>query len=320
MKKTYFLLITAFLLSACGAESTINAEATFTPTVELASITSTFTPVPTPVPATETASPTPQPTLQPSIRISPNDGMTQLFVPAGSVHMGGLDIFAENDEKPPHIVRLNAFWIDQVEVTNGMYGLCVQAGVCKSPVKVNSDNRFDYFYNPEFRDYPVVYVTWLDARTYCEWAGRRLPTEAEWERAARGDDMRTYPWGDEPPNSELVNFNNSVGDTSRVGSYAEGASPFGGLDMAGNVWEWVADFYEVEYYAESIGTNPTGPVERIGRTNRVIRGGSFQDSMLNMRVPNRGYALGPDPDAQVFNTAFPGFSSVKIGFRCAADN
>jgi serine/threonine-protein kinase len=246
--------------------------------------------------------------------------MTQLFIPAGAVHIGGLDIYAENDEKPPHIVQLDAFWIDQVEVTNGMYGLCVQTGVCKAPSNTSSDNRFDYFYNPEFRDYPVVNVTWLDAHVYCEWAGRRLPTEAEWERAARGDDMRTYPWGDEPPNAELVNFNNSVGDTSRVGSYALGASSFGALDMAGNVWEWVADYYDVGYYAESTDTNPSGPEEKIGRTNRVIRGGSFQDSILNMRVSNRGYAQGPDPNALISNTVFSGISSVKIGFRCAADD
>jgi formylglycine-generating enzyme required for sulfatase activity len=246
--------------------------------------------------------------------------MTQLFIPAGTVHMGGLDIYAENDEKPPHIVQLDAFWIDQVEVTNGMYGLCVQADVCRAPSNTSSDNRFDYFYNPEFRDYPVVNVTWLDARTYCEWAGRRLPTEAEWERAARGDDMRTYPWGDEPPNAELVNFNNSVGDTSRVGSYSLGASPFGGLDMAGNVWEWVADYYAVDYYAESMDANPTGPEDKLGMTNRVIRGGSFQDSILNMRVSNRGYTQGPDSNALISNTVFSGISSVKIGFRCAAND
>lgn len=234
--------------------------------------------------------------------------------------MGGLDIYAENDEKPPHIVKLNAFWIDQVEVTNGMFNLCVQAGVCRLPANTGSDNRIDYFNTSEFRDYPVVNVTWLDARTYCEWAGRRLPTEAEWERAARGDDMRTYPWGDEPPNAELVNFNNSVGDTSRVGSYSLGASHFGALDMAGNVWEWVADYYAVDYYSESADANPAGPEEMLGRTNRVIRGGSFQDSILNMRVANRGYAQGPDQSSLTSPAAFPGISSVKIGFRCAADN
>ena len=107
--------------------------------------------------------------------------------------MGGMDILMENDELPAHDVTLDAFWIDQVEVTNGMYELCVEAGVCRPPVKVNSDNRADYFGNPEFRDYPVIQITWYDANAYCQWAGRRLPTEAEWERAARSDDMRNFP-------------------------------------------------------------------------------------------------------------------------------
>ncbi len=319
MKKIYFLILIVCLLSACQAEAPVTNVSIATSGVTSVPTTEKPTSVPTPVPATETVLPTAEPTQQ-SMRISPNDGMTQLYVPAGNLHMGGLDIFAENDEKPVHVVQLNAFWIDQVEVTNGMYGLCVQAEVCTLPAKLNSDNRADYFGNPEFQDYPVVYVTWMDARTYCEWAGRRLLTEAEWERAARGDDMRTYPWGDEPPNAELVNFNNTVGDTSRVGSYAEGASPFGVLDMAGNVWEWVTDYYDVKYYAESTDANPTGPAEKAGRYNRVLRGGSFQDEILNMRVSNRGYALGPDPSAIPPTPAYYGISSVKIGFRCVADH
>lgn len=245
--------------------------------------------------------------------------MTQLYVPAGSVAMGGLDIFADNDEKPPHVVQIDAFWIDQVEVTNGMYGLCVQAGVCALPVKLNSDNHREYFGNPEFQDYPVVYVTWLDAKTYCEWAGRRLPTEAEWERAARGDDLRTYPWGDEPPNVELANSNNVLGDTSRVGSYAAGAGPFGALDMAGNVWEWVGDYYDMRYYEGSPESNPIGPAERKDKYNRVIRGGGYQDPAVNLRVSNRGYELGPNLSILPNNPAYYGNSSVKIGFRCAAD-
>lgn len=319
MKKICLLILIICLLAACQAEATnvsiptATSAVTSVPTIEVPAL------IPTLATATETTPPTAEPTQQ-AMRISPNDGMTQLYVPAGTLRMGGLDIFAENDEKPPHDVQLNEFWVDQVEVTNGMYLLCVQAGACELPVKLNSDNRADYYNNREFRDYPVVYVTWMDAKTYCEWAGRRLPTEAEWERAARGDDMRTYPWGDEPPNAELVNFNNTVGDTSRVGSYADGASPFGALDMAGNVWEWVSDYYDVGYYAESIDANPTGPAEKPGRYNRVLRGGSFQDESLNMRVSNRGYALGPDPNASPATPAYSGFSSVKIGFRCVADH
>jgi eukaryotic-like serine/threonine-protein kinase len=251
------------------------------------------------------------------MKISAIDGMTQLFVPAGIVKMGGLDVLLENDEIPAHDVTLEAFWIDQVEVTNGMYGLCVQAGVCRPPVKVNSDNHEYYFGNPEFQDYPVIQVAWFDAQAYCQWAGRRLPTEAEWERAARSDDMRDYPWGNEPPNEQNSNANNTVGDVTRVGSYAAGASPFGALDMAGNVWEWVADYYQPDYYAESPLMNPTGP-ENGGLDHlRVIRGGSFQDSLFDLRVSNRGYEVGPDPSKLPNVDAYYGRSSVKIGFRCA---
>ncbi len=246
--------------------------------------------------------------------------MTQLFVPAGLVKMGGMDILMENDELPAHDVTLDAFWIDQVEVTNGMYGLCVEAGICRPPVKFNSDNRADYFGNPEFKDYPVVYVAWYDANAYCQWAGRRLPTEAEWERTARSDDMRNYPWGNEPPNSENSNSNNIVGDTTRVGSYAIGASPFGALDMGGNVWEWVSDYYRPKYYAVSPSVNPTGPDNGGLNHLRVIRGGSFQDNLFDLRTSNRGYEVGPDLSKLPNDDSYYGRSSVKIGFRCAADD
>ncbi|HET7144801.1 MAG TPA: SUMF1/EgtB/PvdO family nonheme iron enzyme, partial [Anaerolineales bacterium] len=176
---------------------------------------------------------------------------------------------------------------------------------------------FDYFGDPEFQDYPVVEVTWYDANAYCQWAGRRLASEAEWERAARGDDMRTFPWGDEPPNAHNSNSLNIVGDTSRVGTYTEGASPFGALDMAGNVWEWVADYYRHSYYAESPDENPTGPAEDPGNHLRVIRGGSFQDDMLNLRLSNRGYEVGPNPSVLSADPAYYGHRSTKIGFRCA---
>jgi len=234
--------------------------------------------------------------------------------------MGGLDVLLENDEIPVHDVTLDAFWMDQVEVTNGLYGLCVQADMCRLPVKLNSDNRGDYFGNPEFQDYPVIQITWYDANAYCQWAGRRLPTEAEWERAARGDDMDTYPWGNEPPNEQNSNANNTVGDTTRVGSYGNGASPFGALDMAGNVWEWVADYYSPKYYAESPSVNPMGPENGGLNHLHVIRGGSFQDNLFNLRISNRGYEVGPDPSALPNENEYYGRSSVKIGFRCANDN
>ena len=316
MKKTIVLALIAYIGTACTPQSTSIASQ-MAPTLEATATDVIETSTPTPLSPTHEI---PIATPAPSVRISPADGMTQLYVPAGSLHMGGLDVFSENDEKPVHVVQLDAFWIDQVEVTNGMYSLCVQAGICDRPMKVNSDNRQKYFGNAEFRDYPVVYVTWLDAKTYCEWAGRRLPTEAEWERAARGDDTRTYPWGGEPPNALLANADNDLGDTSRVGSYAAGVSPFGALDMAGNVWEWVADYYDQAYYANSPDPNPTGPADEPRKYERVIRGGSYQDGVLDLRLSNRGYELGPDPAAAPGTAAYVGHSSVRIGFRCAADN
>jgi formylglycine-generating enzyme required for sulfatase activity len=248
------------------------------------------------------------------------DGMTQLLVPAGSVYMGGLDVLLENDEIPAHHVQLDAYWIDQVEVTNGMYQLCVNTEACRQPAKTNSDNQAEYFGPSEFRDYPVINVSWFDANAYCQWAGRRLPSEAEWERAARGDDMRTFPWGDELPNANNSNSLNIVGDTSRVGSYAQGASPFGALDMVGNVWEWVADYYDSNYYTQSSDTNPTGPENAVLNHLRVIRGGSFQDDLVSLRIPNRGYEIGPNPNAVQGQDAYYGRSSVKIGFRCVQSN
>jgi formylglycine-generating enzyme required for sulfatase activity len=184
----------------------------------------------------------------------------------------------------------------------------------------SSNERADYFGNPGFQDYPVVHVTWSSARSYCAWAGRRLPTEAEWERAARGDDLRTWPWGDEPPDGRFANFGWLTGDTSRVGSYAAGAGPFGALDMAGNVWEWTSDLYNGEYYLVSPASDPVGPPDRGGNTRRVIRGGSFEDVDTDIRISNRGFELGPDPRAPSTKPQLQaGNESFKIGFRCAAD-
>jgi len=279
----------------------------------------TAIPTNTPVTLNATAAPAGVNAAPGSERTSP-DGMTEVFVPQGSVQMGGIDSAASGDEKPVHKVSLQAFWIDKLEVTNAMYLGCITAQACQPPQAVKSETRPAYFNTPDFNDYPVIYVTWVDAAAYCKWAGRRLPTEAEWERAARGNDVRTYPWGSNLPDSTLANFNYQFGDTNRVGSYPAGASPFGALDMAGNVAEWVNDYYSGTYYSQNIDNNPQGPNARANLFNRVVRGGSFGDSKLLIRVSKRSSVLGSDLNADVGSAAYLGDFSPRIGFRCAANN
>ena len=277
-------------------------------------------PTATPVPINPTAEPASADTTAGSERVSPADGMIEVFVPAGAFQMGGIDPAAFEDEKPVHKVTMNAFWIDKIEVTNAMYADCVSAGACDLPNTFQSDTRQSYFNNPEFADYPVVYVSWGQADAYCEWAGRRLPSEAEWERAARGDDFRTFPWGDDRATSTYANFNYYLGDTNRVGSYPAGASPYGALDMAGNVAEWVNDFYDGEYYSAAINNNPTGPIARNNYFKRVVRGGSFGDDEVFIRVSKRASVLGPNPAADLDSPEFIGEYASRIGFRCASGN
>jgi len=246
--------------------------------------------------------------------------MPQVYVPAGTFRMGGMDVRRAPNEIPDHDVTLDAFWMDQLEVTNAMYGLCVEVGVCVPPQDFKSQRRPEYFNNPEFKDYPVIYVTWGQAKAYCEWAGRRLPSEAEWERAGRGDDFRTFPWGEDKADGLRANFNMLVGDTSRVGTYPAGASPFGVLDMAGNVAEWVNDFYSFNYEASLDNPlNPTGPATSSG-LNRVVRGGSLGDAEINIRVAKRSSVLGSNLSVQSGSSSYSGDFSPRIGFRCAAEN
>ncbi|MEB2332890.1 MAG: SUMF1/EgtB/PvdO family nonheme iron enzyme [Anaerolineaceae bacterium] len=255
---------------------------------------------------------------QPTLRVSPIDGMPQVFIPAGVLHMGGYDVRAAPDEFPSHNVSLDSYWMDQLETTNAMYALCVSAGTCAPPQDLGTARKPNYFNDPAFKDYPVVYVTWGQAKAYCEWAQRRLPTEAEWERAARGDDMRTFPWGEDKADWRFANFNMLVTDTSRVGSYALGASPFGVLDMAGNVAEWTNDFYSAAYYAASSATNPTGPASS-SSLNRAVRGGSLGDAEINIRVSKRSSVRGSNLNAVPGSESYLGQFSPRIGFRCVED-
>lgn len=254
-----------------------------------------------------------------SERTSSKDDMVQVYVPEGTFQMGGLDTRAASDEKPVHRVEMKGYWIDKTEVTNTMFLLCVQEGACSPPQSISSETNSSYFNNPEFSEYPVVNVTWEAARQYCEWAGRRLPTEAEWEYAARGNTVNSFPWGEDAPDDTRANINYMNRDTSQVGSYPAGASPNGALDMAGNVFEWTSDYYDAGYYASSPASNPAGPELRTAYFKRVVRGGSYADADVEVRVSNRASALGPNYDAVLGSEAYLGDFSPRIGFRCVSD-
>lgn len=231
------------------------------------------------------------------IRTSPLDGMVQVYVPEGVFQMGDGAI-GDGRDSPVHPVYLDGFWMDQVEVTNAMYEKCVRADGCSEPTPgVNP-----YYGQWIYRDHPVVYVSWAQADAYCQWAGRRLPTEAEWEKAARGTDGRAYPWGNEPPNPSLANFSEAlIHEAVSAYRYPLGASPYGVLNMAGNVREWVADWFAADYYQYSPNANPLGPDSGLERS---LRSGSYNESWKGIAIYHR---YNHDPKS-------PGLSR---GFRCA---
>lgn len=284
------LLIT---LTGCASTSNnvVNTQPPSTDT-PLATETATLAPTQTTIPVT----PTPDP-----MTVFGKDGATLLYIPAGEYSMGSDN--SESDEAPFHTIFLDAFWIDETEVTVRMYALCVDAGVCKEPTNKKSFSHPDYYGNIEFENYPVIYVDWDMAKIYCEWVDRRLPTEAEWEKAARGLAANDYPWGSTAPDADILNFNRNVGDLTNVGNYPGGKSAYGVLDMAGNVWEWVNDWYDDTYYQTSDSMNPRGPDSDIYRY-RVLRGGSWSDGGKVVRSSNR------------FKN-YPYTSGNNIGFRCA---
>jgi formylglycine-generating enzyme required for sulfatase activity len=248
----------------------------------------------TPTP-TETPSPTPLPALW-----TDEKGVEMILVPAGSFIMGSNTY--EDNSYPAHTRETGQYYIDKYEVTNSSYRKCVQEGACEPPRSTSSKTRANYFESSDYGFYPVIWVTWDDAVTYCEWRGARLPTEAEWEKAARGDDARTYPWGNEV-GTECVEANyweyNGCGDTRAIGTTL-GESPFGLFEMAGNVWEWVQD---------DIIPYPGGQASAISSSdigNKVIRGGSWNERDETIKTTYRSSSR-PNKDAD------------DIGFRCVID-
>ena len=249
-----------------------------------------------------------------------------VFVPSGSFEMGRAgnemvdlclqyrqdwecDIEALRHSEPVRSVFTNYFFIDKFEVTNGRYQDCVNDSICSPPTADHSDKVSFYYGNEQFDNYPVLFVGWQQAQAYCEWVDGRLPTAAEWEKAARWhplDGMSTYPWGNTNPDITLANFQNDVGDTTEVGFYAT-TSPLGIYDASGNVWEWASDWYEPGYYKKNETDNPMGP-NASPDDRRVIRGGSYFSEDFGGTIIDPAFHTGHHPDA----------SSV-IGFRCAYD-
>jgi formylglycine-generating enzyme required for sulfatase activity len=256
-----------------------------------------------------------------------------LRVPDGTFTMGA-DGVGESDEQPAHAVTVAAFWLDRTEVTNAAYLACVQAGKC-APYRDNVARSFGAGPESGFRadEQPVVGVSFQDAQAYCAFRGKRLPREAEWERAARGDDQRTFAWGNDQPSPAFACFGRKVGargaTTDRVGSHARGAGPFGHLDLTGNVWEWTADLYDpIAYRRVSAAQGVPGSCSEILETQdwlrrtkqqgftgknpiptvceRVLRGGAFNYDAAGLRASNRVH----HPET---------WRMLVAGFRCAKD-
>ncbi|MBM3136580.1 MAG: formylglycine-generating enzyme family protein [Chloroflexi bacterium] len=328
MKKRIFIVylinILLVVLTSCmpaPSGSGLEAESTFsTPTI--AEIV-TEEPMPT-------ATVEPEPTPEESTRIG-TDGMELVLIPGGEFIMGwrGVDATIKNGPGPtadfmefPMVV--DEFWIDKYEVTNRQYKICVDAGGCR-PFHQNNITPYglDYFTDPTYDNYPVINVSWYMARDYCKWVGRRLLTEAEWERAARGDDGRKYPWGDEPYAENLANicdkdcpssvrgehgnpnFDDGFAGPAPVGSYPDGASPYGVMDMAGNVWEWTASVADPYPYDAEDGRESQYNIEDGSKwPERILRGGPWNGGYAYLRSSYRYRAVAI-------------YWNMNMGIRCA---
>ena len=280
----YFQVLVVLILSACSGQ---------TPGDTISTIAESPTPIHAPT------------SLDLNTYYIDDFNIAMTLIPAGEFLMGTVN--GDVNTQPQHVVYLDAFYIDQTEVTNNQYAKCVKKQICKEPIDKSSSSRLDYYSNSKFDDFPVIYVTWEMASVYCEWRNARLPTEAEWEKAARGNIInKLYPWGDQDANCSIANYLSKdgfcIGDTIRSASYSPNG--YGLFDMAGNVWEWVADCYNSDYYVNSPDINPQGP----SCTNeRVLRGGSWNDGSKFIQLAYR-YSYPPD---------HRGFGLNFFGFRCA---
>jgi eukaryotic-like serine/threonine-protein kinase len=311
--------------------------------------TATFTPV-----LTDTPLPSLTPTSPPLAIASPSDGMKLIYIQAGDFLMGvtqaDLDVLfsmcttckrSQYTDAPQHSVDLEAYRIDETEVTNDQFSLFVKAtGYQTDAEKIGYSRVFDPNANSITRvpsadwrhpqgkqvnleqlgNDPVIQVSWIDGKAYCTWAGRRLPTEAEWEKAARGTQGFLFPWGNEPPNDQLLNYNRTNGGPMPVGTYLDGASPYGAMDMAGNVYEWVGDYYSADYYNKMSGHNPAGPTTG---DERVYKGGSWAALEKGGQTIIRGSDIMINGELTYLSSSFrmsedPMYSSDLIGFRCAS--
>jgi formylglycine-generating enzyme required for sulfatase activity len=265
---------------------------------------------------TATPEPSATPTPSPEPIVDDLTGARMIFMPPGSFRMG--DDEGETNEQPSHVVQLDAYYIDQTEVTNGQYAVCVAEEGCAPPDQPGATYHPSYYGDPVYDDYPVIFVSWYDASAFCEWRGARLPSEAEWERGAGFDPGELlklhYPWGDAFDGTLLnfcdvnctharraIDFDDGYRDTAPVCNYPAGRSPIGLCDMSGNVMEWVSDWYHPRYYQSSPAENPLGPVD--GQW-KVLRGGSWLSAAEEASVTVRG-------------SYEPAVSRANLGFRCA---
>jgi formylglycine-generating enzyme required for sulfatase activity len=279
------VLILAFLISACGP----------TPTPIVVVVTATS------LPPTETQVPEPTATLVPVALSGPQEGTSMKWVDGSTlVYIPSSEFIMGNDgfDAPIHTVAVDGFWMYQTKVTNRMFAQCVAVGACSAPTEELGGPVYS---NPEYANHPVVGASWDQAQTYCSWAQGQLPTEAQWEKAARGTAGNAYPWGnDDKPGCDLANLGYCSGRTSEVDAFSDGLSPYGLYDMAGNLYEWVNDWYGESYYKEAQSGNPAGPESG---TYRSIRGSSFETDFNQAESAIRHFGT------QTYH-------SRDLGFRC----